>query len=330
MGGDFTAVRIVFFGTPDVAVPALKRLVDVGYDIPLVVTQPDRPSGRSLRPVASPVKRFALDAGLTVEQPAKLRTRLFRDLVGACKPDLLAVVAFGRILSGRLIEQTPLGAVNLHFSLLPSYRGAAPVQWALAHGNRSTGVTTICINDRLDEGDTLLRKEVEIAAGEHAPALFERLAAIGAPILIETIEGLASGTLEPTPQRHADATQAPILVREDGWVDPGRLKARLVEGRIRGFDPWPGVWLRRRKKRLRLIRAEELDDTARLSPDAPLDQPGRLIATAAGGVALVCAGGTALRLIEVQPDGRGVISVADALNGRQIAIGERLEPIRTR
>ena len=153
MGGDFNAVRIVFFGTPDVAVPALKHLVDAGYDIPLVVTQPDRPSGRSGRPVASPVKRFALDAGLTVEQPLKVRTRVFRDRVGACKPDLLAVVAFGRILSLRLIEQTPLGAVNLHFSLLPRYRGAAPVQWALAHGERSTGVTTICINDRLDEGE---------------------------------------------------------------------------------------------------------------------------------------------------------------------------------
>jgi methionyl-tRNA formyltransferase len=330
LGGDFNAVRIVFFGTPDVAVPALKHLVDAGYDIPLVVTQPDRPSGRSGRPVASPVKRFALDAGLTVEQPVKVRTRVFRDRVGACKPDLLVVVAFGRILSLRLIEQTPLGAVNLHFSLLPRYRGAAPVQWALAHGERSTGVTTICINDRLDEGDTLLRKEVEIGTGEHAPALFERLAAIGAPILAETIEGLASGTLDPTPQRHADATQAPILTREDGWVDPARLEARLVEGRIRGFDPWPGVWLQRGKKRLRLVRAEILDDTTRLPPDAPLDQPGLLIAGARGEVALVCAGRTALRLIAVQPDGRAAIPVADALNGRQIAIGERLEPVRAR
>lgn len=322
-------MRIVFFGTPDVAVPALKRLVDAGYDIPLVVTQPDRPSGRSLRPVASPVKRFALDAGLTVEQPAKLRTRMFRDLVGACKPDLLAVVAFGRILSGRLIDQTPLGAVNLHFSLLPSYRGAAPVQWALAHGDRTTGVTTIGLNEALDEGDTLLRKELPIRAGEHTPALFERLAAIGAPILADTIDGLASGTIEPTPQRHEDATHAPILAREDGWVDPGAIEARFVEGRIRGFDPWPAVWLQRTGKRLRLVRAEELDDTTLLASDAPLDEPGRLIAIGSDGVALVCAGRTALRLIAVQPDGRSAISVADALNGRQIAIGERLEPVRT-
>ena len=322
-------MRIVFFGTPDVAVPALRHLVEAGHEIPLVVTQPDRPAGRSRRPVASPVKQFALDAGLTVEQPDKVRTRSFRDRVGACKPNLLAVVAFGRILSLRLIEQTPLGAVNLHFSLLPRYRGAAPVQWALAHGDRTTGVTTICINERLDEGDTLLQKEVPIRAGEHAPALFERLAAIGAPILADTIDGLASGTIEPTPQRHEDATHAPVLARRDGWVDPSSLEARFVEGRVRGFDPWPGVWLQRGKKRLRLVRAESLDDATLLAPDAPLDEPGRLIAIAAGGVALVCAGRTALRLIAVQPDGKGAISVADALNGRQIAIGERLEPART-
>lgn len=322
-------MRIVFFGTPDVAVPALRHLVEAGYEIPLVVTQPDRPAGRSHRRLASPVKRFALDAGLTVAQPDKLRTRSFRERVGSCKPDLLAVVAFGRMLSLRLIEQTPLGAVNLHFSLLPRYRGAAPVQWALAHGERSTGVTTICINEALDEGDTLLRKEVPIRAGEHAPALFERLAAIGAPILAETIEGLASGTLEPTPQRHEDATNAPILTREDGWIDPAALKALLVEGRIRGFDPWPGVWLQRGGKRLRLVRAEELDD-ATLAPDAPLDEPGRLIAFGAAGVALVCAGRTALQLSTVQPDGRSAMSIADALNGRQLAVGERLEPVRTR
>ena len=330
MGGDFSAVRIVFFGTPDVAVPALKHLVEAGHDIPLVVTQPDRPSGRSRRPVAPPVKTFALDAGLTVEQPDKVRNRRFRKRVGACNPDLLAVVAFGRILSLRLIEQTPLGAVNLHFSLLPRYRGAAPVQWALAHGERTTGVTTIAINAALDEGDTLLQKEVPILPGEHAPALFGRLAAIGAPILAETVQGLASGTHEPTPQRHADATQAPLLAREDGWIDPEVLEARLVEGRIRGFDPWPGVWLLRGEKRLRLVRAEALDEFSRLSSDAPLDEPGRLVALVSGGAALICAGRTALRLITLQPDGRGAISVEDALNGRQIAIGERLEPVRTR
>jgi methionyl-tRNA formyltransferase len=330
LGGGFSAVRIVFFGTPDVAVPALRHLVEAGHEIPLVVTQPDRPAGRSQRRLASPVKRFAVDAGLSVEQPVKLRTRSFRDRVGACKPDLLAVVAFGRILSLRLIEQTPLGAVNLHFSLLPHYRGAAPVQWALAHGDRTTGVTTICINEALDEGDTLLQKEVPIRAGEHAPSLFERLAAIGAPILTDTIEALASGTIEATPQRHEDATYAPILTREDGWVDPSGLEARFVEGRIRGFDPWPGVWLQGARKRLRLIRAEELDDTRLLARDAALDEPGRLVGIGAAGVALVCAGRTALRLIEVQPDGRAAISVADALNGRQIAIGERLEPVRTR
>jgi len=189
----------------------------------------------------------------------------------------------------------------------------------------------MCINEALDEGDTLIQKEVSIRAGEHAPALFERLAEIGAPLLSDTVQGLASGTLEPVPQQDEDATLAPILVREDGWVDPGSLEARFVEGRVRGFDPWPGVWLRsgKNKKRMRLVRAEAISEPAAVS-EAVLDEPGRLISMASGEVALVCAGRTALRLVAVQPDGRAPISVSDALNGRQIVIGERLEPIRER
>ncbi len=184
------------------------------------------------------------------------------------------------------------------------------------------------INAALDEGDMLMQKEVEIRAGEHAPALFERLAAIGAPVLNETLEHLAAGALTPQPQRHDDATPAPVLTREDGEVDPGQLEARLVEGRVRGFDPWPGVWLRRGAKRLRLVRAETIRDTSGLPVSAPWHEPGTLVDEGSGGVAMICAGHSALRLIEVQPDGRGVIGASDALNGRQIVLGERLEPVR--
>lgn len=319
-------MKIVFFGTPAVAVPPLRGLIEAGHEIPLVVTQPDRPTGRSRKPVAPAVKDFALGAGLVVEQPAKLRTRGFRERIGACAPDLLVVVAFGRILSTRLIEQTPMRAVNLHFSLLPRYRGAAPVQWALANGDRSTGVTTMFINERLDEGDTLLVEKVPIQPREHAPALFERLAHIGARVLIDTVERLAAGTIRPMPQAHDDATLAPILKREDGWVDPAALEARLIEGRIRGFDPWPGVWLRYRGRRLRLVRAETPEAPPLAGFGAALEEPGRLIGPAP---ALVCARRSVLRLLEVQPEGRRVMSVADALNGRQLVLGERFEPIGT-
>jgi methionyl-tRNA formyltransferase len=321
-------VRVAFFGTPDVAVVSLRQLVEAGHEIPLVVTQPDRPAGRSRTPVPSPVKRYALDNGLAVEQPVKVRTRSFRELVGACRPEVLVVVAFGRILSMRLIEQTPLGAVNLHFSLLPRYRGAAPVQWALAHAESTTGVTTMKINEALDEGDMLMQRELEIRAGEHAPSLFRRLAAIGAPVLGETLENLAVGRLTPQPQRHDAATFAPILTRKDGQVDPSELEARFVEGRVRGFDPWPGVWLRRGRKRLRLVRAEAVADASGLPESAPWDRPGTLIATGSGDVAMICAGRSALRLDEVQPEGRVIVAASDALNGRQILLGERLEPVR--
>jgi len=322
VGGGHGKVKIVFFGTPEVAVPALSALLEAGHDLPLVVTQPDRPVGRSRTPVASAIKRFALSAGLTVEQPLKVRTRTFREQIAAHEPDLLVVVAFGRLLSSRLLDQTPRGAINLHFSLLPKYRGAAPVQWALARSEAVTGVTTMRVDARLDAGDVLLREEVAIEQGEHAPALFARLAAVGAPLLVESVAGLAAGSIEPVSQDDAEATLAPLLKREDGWVDPAELDATAIDGRIRGFDPWPGVWVLRGARRLRLVRA---------SVEAPgdgLSVAGELTATADGGVVLNCADGTALRLHEVQPDGRGPLGVADAINGRQIAVGERLEPVR--
>ena len=323
MGHVFGKVRIVFFGTPEVAVPALRALLEAGHDVPLVVTQPDRPAGRSRAPLPPPVKVFAESAGRSVAQPGKIRTRVFRERIAACEPELLVVVAFGEILSTRLLEQTPQGALNLHFSLLPKYRGAAPVQWALARGENSTGVTTMRINDQLDAGDILLQEKVDINTGEHAPALFRRLARVGAPLLVRTIEGWSSAEIEPRPQNPDDATLAPMLRRENGWVDPGRLDAPAIEGRVRGFDPWPGVWLRRGDRRLRLVHATAM--ALQVAAD-----PGRLIASAGGGVAMACAGGSALRLIDVQPDGRAVKGVADALNGRQLIVGERLEPVPAR
>ena len=313
-------MRIVFFGTPEVAVPSLQLLIDAGHHIPLVITQPDRPVGRSRTPRAPAVKRLAEEAGLLVEQPRKVRTRRFRERIADCEPDLLVVVAYGKILSTPLLEQTPHGAINLHFSLLPHHRGAAPVQWALARGESLTGVSTMCISDELDAGDTLLQQEVPIEAGEHAPALFDRLAHLGAPLLARTVSSWARGELTPQPQDHHAATFAPMLRREDGWIDPATHTAVSVEGRVRGFDPWPGVWLRRGDRRIRLV-------SAAASERSEAGDPGRVIENGRGGAALLCSGGSVLDLIELQPDGRVAMAVADALNGRQLVLGERLEPV---
>ena len=206
-------MRIVFLGTPEAAVPSLEHLVRAGHELALVVTQPDRPAGRSRRPVASPVKRVAQDHGISIGQPEKIRTRSFRESIAALDPDLLVVVAYGRILSRRLLDTPRLGTVNVHFSLLPDYRGAAPVQWALVDGRRETGVTTMLLDERMDEGDLLLQRTVPIHPEEHAPALEERMARLGAGLLIETVDGLEAGTITPRPQDHSAATYARPLTR---------------------------------------------------------------------------------------------------------------------
>jgi len=312
-------LKVVFFGTPITAVPSLEALRRAGHIVPLVVTQPDRPVGRSRVPRFSPVKQAALDAGIEVCQPERVRTRSFRERIEALQPDVLAVVAYGRILGPRLLAVPSLGPVNVHFSLLPRYRGAAPVQWTLARCDRNSGVTTMRMNDRMDEGDILLERQIEILDGEHAPALQERLAGVGADLLVETLERLRSGDLHGTPQDDDAATQAPILSKADGEIDLG-LDAREIEGRVRGFDPWPGVWLFHRGKRIRLVDARA---TEGLPAGAP---PGTLIETG-DGLAMVCGGGTLLDLQRIQPEGRRAMEIREAINGRQVRAGDRLEAI---
>jgi methionyl-tRNA formyltransferase len=311
-------VRLVFLGTPRIAVPTFSALIDAGHEIILVVTQPDRPSGRSRTPAAPPVKAVALQHGLEVIQPAKVRTAAFRESIASRKPDALVVVAYGRILPGKVLRTAPLGAVNVHFSLLPLYRGAAPVQWALARGESVTGVTTMLMNERMDEGDILMQREVAVEPGEHAPELQERLAAIGAELLPESLSGLESGSLVPRPQDHALATMAPIINKSDGEIDPA-LHAREIEGRMRGFDPWPGVWLRRSGRRLRLIDGRVLDAPPRQ------ESAGSVVELTAEGLVMVCGDGSSLLLTKVQPEGRRALSARDAVNGRQLEVGDRLE-----
>lgn len=311
-------MRTVFLGTPAVAVPSLDALVDGGHQVGLVVTQPDRPVGRSRRPSAPPVKERALALGLEVAQPARVRDGALLEAIASCDPDILVVVAYGRLLPLDVLKAAPHGALNVHFSLLPAYRGAAPVQWALARGESVTGVTTMRLVERLDEGDVYLRREVPIEAGEHAPALARRLADVGAALLLETLAGLAGGALRAIPQDHARATFAPPLSREDGEYDPA-WEAPALEGRVRGFDPWPGVWARCRGRRIRLAEAVALPGRRAAAP------PGEVIGLEGGGLVVACGGGTTASIASLQPEGSKTISARDAVNGRRIGPGDRLE-----
>jgi methionyl-tRNA formyltransferase len=253
-------------------------------------------------------------------QPTRLRDGRLVGLLAAQRLDALVVVAYGRILPSDLLGVATNGAVNLHFSLLPLYRGAAPVQWALARGERVTGVTTMLINEGLDEGDIFMQRRVEIEPDEHAPELEGRLARIGAGLLVETLEGLAAGRLVARPQDPATATLAPRLCPADGWVDPA-WTAATIEGRVRGFDPWPGAWLRRGERRIRLI-----DAAVRQAASADLArQPGEITALVEGGLVMVCGEGTELLVRRIQPEGRRVLEARDAVNGRILRPGDWLQ-----
>jgi methionyl-tRNA formyltransferase len=305
-------------GTPDTALPSLEAILAAGHDVSLVCTQPDRPVGRRRDPQASPVKRFALARNLRVIQPEKVRTPEFRDAILSATPEVIAVVAYGRILTRGVLDAARHGAVNLHFSLLPALRGAAPVQWALARGEHETGVTTFRIDEGLDTGDLLAQRRMRIESKEHAPELLGRLASAGASLLVETLGGLAAGSITALPQDHARATAAPVLTREDGFWDEV-WDASELEGRVRGFDPWPGVWAVRAGKRLRIAGA-----TAKGGASSDADA-GTVLPSTGAGVELACAGGTVAIVDAVQPEGGRAMSAREAVNGRLLRPGDRIE-----
>lgn len=315
-------MRIVFLGTPQAAVPSLEALIEGGYQVVLAVTQPDRPAKRSVRPVEPPVKVAAIRHGIAVIQPAKVRTPDFLAKVEDQRPDILVTVAYGRILTKPVLDAAALGAVNVHFSLLPKYRGAAPVQWALARQESVTGVTTMRMNERLDEGDILIQEPVPIAIDEHAPELQVRLAQVGASVLLRTLEGLAAGSLISRPQDHALASFAPPLSRSDGEVS-FTLEAGEIEGRVRGFDPWPGAWSTVRGRRVRLRHARYLKE--RESPEPS----GTVLEFESGALRVACGNRTVLELFSLQPESGRELSAADARNGRLVVPGDRFEGTET-
>ena len=301
-------MKLVFCGTPQFALPTLQGLLDAGHDIELVISQPDRIRGRDQAPSPPPVKEFALQAGLRVTQPEKIKNNAeLRTQLESIRPDAIIVVAYGRIIPEWMLHLPRWGNLNLHASLLPKYRGAAPIQWAIANGETVTGSTTMRLEQGLDTGDILLQRPFPVAPDQTAEQLFPLLAASGAGLMIETLEGLGAGSLEPIPQDHAAATLAPILKREDALVDFAR-SASEIYNRWRGFQPWPGAYSFFRGKKLslqRLVPAEAV--SAEGLPGELLVDHDRLYAAAGSS--------TWIELQEVQVEGKKRMPAADFLRG---------------
>lgn len=311
-------MRIVFMGTPAAAVPSLQRCLEDGHEIVAVWTQPDRPAGRGKKIVASPIKEFALAHNLAIQQPGKIRTDESLELFASHEADLAVVVAYGRILPDEFLRAPRRGCINVHFSLLPKYRGAAPVNWAIVNGETITGVTTMFIEERLDAGPILQQSETEIGATETAPQLMSRLAPLGAELLSDTLARLDS--LTPLPQHDQDATFAPMLEKENGFIHWSQ-DASAIERSVRGFQPWPSAYTRYREHRHILWRAAVEPFVGGLDLG---DSTGEVIAAHGDDLLVKCGEGTALRLLEVQPGGKRRMSARDFLNGSHLRAGEKL------
>jgi methionyl-tRNA formyltransferase len=307
-------MKIIFMGTPESAVPTLRRCVDEGHEVMGVWTQPDKPAGRGNKLKASPVKKYALSAGLEVHQPAKIRTDEALSLFTAREFDAAVVVAYGRILPPSFLRAPRLGCVNVHFSLLPKYRGAAPVNWAIVRGERETGVTTMLMDEGLDTGPLLLQRETVIGERETAPELLERLSHEGAELLAETLARFDQ--IEPRAQDGEGATLAPILRREDGLVD-WTMKSIQIARRVRGFQPWPNVFTQFRGQKLVIWKARDLGE----NPGEL--RPGEVLQARGDSLYVVCGGGM-LELVEVQLEGRNRVGARDFINGMRVQVGERL------
>jgi methionyl-tRNA formyltransferase len=310
-------MKLVFCGTPQFAVPSLERLAAGGFELQLVVTQPDRPQGRGMVLAATPVKQAAEKLGLPVLQPERIKANTdFKQKLEQLKPEAIIVVGYGRLIPPWMLALPPRGNINVHASLLPKYRGAAPVQWAIANGETVTGVTTMLLSEGLDTGDILLQEEMAIAPEDTAITLTPRLAELGADLLVKTLRRLEQGTARPVPQDHSRATLAPILKKEDGQIDFRRSVAE-IHNRLRGFQPWPGATAQFRGKSLKIVAARlESSRAARLAPGELRWDAEKLLAG--------CGGATTLELLKVQPEGKRAISAREFVSGYHPAPGERV------
>jgi len=305
-------LRLVFLGTPAFAVPTLEAIARAGHDVPLVVTQPDRPKGRGQTAAAPPVKEAALRLGIEVCQPERVRRPEAVERLGSIGADAMVVVGYGQIIPQNVIDLAPLGIINVHASLLPKYRGAGPIQWAIVNGETRTGVTTMRIDAGLDTGDMLLKRETEIGPEENAGELGRRLAVMGADLLVETLARIRE--IVPEKQDNSQATYAPLLKKEDGAIDWSQ-PAAAIHNRVRGLQPWPGAYTTFRGHALHIWRA------ALAAPGSGGQRPGKI----AGLRPLVVACGSgALELLEVQLEGRKRMPAADFANGQRLTENDSL------
>jgi methionyl-tRNA formyltransferase len=312
---------LVFMGTPAFAVPSLRRIVEDGHAVRAVFTQPDRPVGRRQGLTPPPVKLFAQEHGLTLFQPEKIKTAEARERFEPWlkETDVGVVAAYGRILPPWMLEAPRYGFINVHSSLLPEYRGAAPINWAIARGERETGVTIMQMDAGLDTGPILLQRATPIGPDETAPQLTARLAELGAELLSEALERMARGELVATPQNEAEASYAPLLKREDGQIN-WALAAAEIRNRLRGFTPFPGCYTFLHGQRLELFSASVEPPGA----VAAHDEPGTICEVTKDSIVVTCGGATRLRIYGVQPEGKRAMSARDFLNGTRLQVGTKL------
>jgi methionyl-tRNA formyltransferase len=309
-------LRIVFLGSGSFAIPCLEALLEAGHEIGAVVTQPDRRKGRGKAVAPPPVKPVAEARKLPVVQPRRVRDLDTEEALRRLAPELQVVVAFGQILPRSVIAIAPLGTVNVHASLLPKLRGAAPIQWAIANGDRETGVSTMLIDEGLDTGPVLLQRATSIGSDETAADLEPRLARLGADVLLETVSGLGEGTLQPTPQDHDEATRAPLLKKEDGRLDWSRRAVEL-HCRIRGFHPWPGTFTALEGRMLKVLRARPLE-----AAGGGGAAPGTLVDVGPAGLVVACGERSRLLVTDVQPESRRPMPAPAFAAGARLAPGQ--------
>ncbi len=303
-------MRVVFMGTPDFAAASLQMLIEENYEIAGVFTQPDKPKGRGMELSFSPVKELALKAGLPVFQPDKMRDGTALDILRELKPEILVVVAYGRILPDEMLSLPKYGAVNVHGSLLPKYRGAAPIQWAVLNGDRTTGVTTMYLAHDMDAGDIIFREETEIGEYETSGELFDRLRIMGARLLIRTLRAIEDGTAPRIPQDHSCASYVRMLDKSFSPIDWNRSPRQIVK-QIYGLQPWPVATMDLAGSTVRVFGAEYCD----LATDK---SPGSIVEAGDGGIVVACADGNTLRVTQLQAPGKKRMKAADFLRGHRI------------
>jgi methionyl-tRNA formyltransferase len=311
-------MRIVFMGTPEFAVPSLEALLASGDQVVGIVTQPDRPKGRGQQLTPSPVKQIAQREAIPLLQPVKMKAPEFLEPLAAWKPDLIAVTAFGRILHPGILSLPPMGCVNVHGSLLPKYRGAAPIQWAVINGETETGITTMLMDEGMDTGPMLLQERIPILPDDTAGTLAPRLASLGGQLLVETIRQLKAGGLTPRVQDHSQATLAPLLKKEDGVID-WKADAQSIANRVRGLSPWPGAYTFHGQERWNIWKAVAVQEST-------AEPRGALLAVTKQSLK-VATGNGVLELLEIQTANSKRMSVGQFLAGHRISPGEKLGPI---